>query len=129
MKRRPFWKCSRTRAPTLSLTWKSTLQNNKLKLNSSLFDNDAIVLEKNQINKIELLNNAKTHSIKMYCENWPFFGIWTKPNTTKFICLEPWYGITDCYSHNQQFINKNGIIKLNSNSIFECDYSIVFYTE
>lgn len=105
------------------------IKNNFLKLDTSLFDNDAIVIENNQINKIELLNNAKTHSIKMYCENWPYFGIWTKPNNTKFICLEPWYGITDTSSHNQQFINKKGIIKLNPYSMFECDYSIAFFTE
>jgi galactose mutarotase-like enzyme len=105
------------------------IKNNFLKLNTSLFDNDAIVIENNQINKIELLNNAKTHSIKMYCENWPYFGIWTKPNNTKFICIEPWYGITDTSSHNQQFINKKGIIKLNPYSAFECGYSIAFFTE
>lgn len=105
------------------------IQNNTLKLNSSLFDNDAIILENNQINKIELLNNAKTHSVKMICENWPFFGIWTKSNNSKFICLEPWYGISDSSSHNQQFINKKGIIELKSNSNFVCNYSIAFNTK
>lgn len=105
------------------------IQNNTLKLNSSLFDNDAIILENNQINKIELLNNAKTHSVKMICENWPFFGIWTKSNNSKFICLEPWYGISDSSTHDQQFINKKGIIELKSNSNFECNYSIAFNTK
>lgn len=105
------------------------IQNNTLKLNSSLFDNDAIILENNQINKIELLNNAKTHSVKMICENWPYFGIWTKSSNSKFICLEPWYGISDSSSHNQQFINKKGIIELKSNSNFVCNYSIAFNTK
>ena len=105
------------------------IQNNTLKLNSSLFDNDAIILENNQINKIELLNNAKTHSVKMICENWPFFGIWTKSNNSKFICLEPWYGISDSSTHDQQFINKKGIIELKSNSNFVCNYSIAFNTK
>ena len=63
----------------------------------------------------------------MKCEKWPFLGIWTKKNSNKFICLEPWFGIADMENANQNLINKIGIIKLDSHQNFKCSFVINFY--
>ncbi len=104
------------------------LNEKTLTLHKDLFKNDAIILCDNQINEIELVHHNQNHSVKLICENWPFFGIWTKENSSDFICLEPWYGITDHSQHNQVLANKEGIISLKPNEKFECHYSIYFKT-
>ncbi|MCE3226345.1 MAG: hypothetical protein K0S32_896 [Bacteroidetes bacterium] len=50
----------------------------KLDLSLSLFDNDALVFENNQINKISLCSKTSSQKIMMECKGWPFFGIWAK---------------------------------------------------
>ncbi|MBK9285499.1 MAG: aldose 1-epimerase family protein [Sphingobacteriaceae bacterium] len=100
------------------------LDNHKLWLNTNLFDNDALVLENNQINKISFGSTESDRKIIIECERWPYFGIWSKKNNDQFICLEPWYGITSSVNRDSDFTNKKGIIKLEINSFFECVHSI-----
>jgi galactose mutarotase-like enzyme len=104
------------------------LNEKALKLDKNLFKNDAIILGNNQINDIELIHQSQNHSVKLTCTNWPYFGIWTKENSKDFICLEPWYGITDHHQHNQILEEKEGILALESGHTFECAYCITFKT-
>lgn len=96
----------------------------KLLLSSALFDNDALVFEDAQINKLSLCSIIGHQKITLECKNWPFFGIWTKKKCDKFICLEPWYGITDSENSTGNFQEKKGIIVLNPQTNFSCNYSI-----
>ncbi len=105
---------------------KLQLQNNKLRLSKNLFDNDALVFENHQINKINLCSTKSLHKISLECRNWPYFGIWAKPLTHSFICLEPWYGIADSENTNQQFKDKDGIICLGAHTEFSCSFSVSF---
>lgn len=102
------------------------LNENKLNLSSSLFDKDALVFENTQINEIKLASKKSPHSILMECRNWPFFGIWSKKACNKFVCLEPWYGIADKENATQQWIEKEGLIKLDAKQQFACSFSITF---
>ena len=106
---------------------KLKLQNNRLPLSDSLFNNDALVFENNQINSISLLSNKSDRKITLNCKNWPFFGIWSKKGNNQFICLEPWYGIADSIDTNQLITTKKGIINLNPLSEFNCSYSVSFF--
>lgn len=105
-------------------TSRLALENNKLVLNSKLFDKDALVLENHQINEVTLKSQVTNHYIKMRCKDWPFFGIWSKKGNKDFICLEPWYGIADAVSSTGDLLEKKGIQKLGPNSQFSCEYSI-----
>lgn len=107
---------------------KIKLKNNRLKLHPDLFNNDALILADNQIKTIELRHRTLNHSIKLNCNNWPYFGIWAKLNSNDFICLEPWFGVTDHINHNQLLAQKEGIIGLPAHEIFSCQYSITFST-
>ncbi len=106
---------------------KLKLQNNRLPLSDSLFNNDALVFENNQINSISLLSNKSDRKITLNCKNWPFFGIWSKKGNNQFICLEPWFGIADSIDTNQLITTKKGIINLNPLSEFNCSYSVSFF--
>jgi len=61
----------------------------------------------------------------MHCKDWPYFGIWSKKDVSRFICLEPWYGIADNTDQGSDFSAKAGIIKLVHKQEFKCSFSIV----
>lgn len=98
----------------------------KLNLSTSLFAKDALVFENSQINKITLASHTNNHSICLESAKWPYFGIWTKQDCTNFLCLEPWYGIADKENSTQQFLQKDGLIKLEPKKDFNCHFSMTF---
>lgn len=102
------------------------LQDHQLPLSTALFDNDALVFEDNQINKISLCSKKSLHKITMDCHDWPFFGIWAKKGCDRFICLEPWHGITDDVFSEQQLISKKGILAIDPGRYFTCSFSVKF---
>jgi galactose mutarotase-like enzyme len=102
------------------------LTNNRLAITHSLFNNDALVFENNQINEVSLCSNKSKHKITLSCKNWPYFGIWAKKECTKFICLEPWHGIADSEASTGQLQQKEGIINLAPQAVFNASYSISF---
>ncbi|MDO9000530.1 aldose 1-epimerase family protein [Sediminibacterium sp.] len=102
------------------------LKDNKLFLKKELFENDALVFEENQINRVSLCSIKSKHKITLECDGWPYFGIWSKKDCEQFVCLEPWHGITDSEFSNKNLSEKEGIIKLAANTEFSCNYSLVF---
>jgi galactose mutarotase-like enzyme len=102
------------------------LENKMLPLSTELFDNDALVFEEGQINSIKLCTKHLGARITLECKDWPYFGIWTKKDCREFICLEPWYGITDNVLAKGEFTEKDGIHKLAAGAVFRKEYSITF---
>jgi len=93
-------------------------------LSKTLFENDALVFEDNQIDKIVLRSSKSSHQIVLTCKDWPCFGIWTKKGTTEFICLEPWFGIADDVNSMHELRHKPEMIRLGAQKVFECNFSI-----
>jgi galactose mutarotase-like enzyme len=104
---------------------KLQLNNKRLYLDAGLFDKDALVFEKGQINRISLCSSRTTHKITMQCEDWPYFGIWTKKGCRNFVCLEPWYGIADRADTSGELRQKEGMMSLEAGKEFTRSYSVV----
>ncbi|MES2679342.1 MAG: aldose 1-epimerase family protein [Bacteroidota bacterium] len=105
-------------------TEKVHVEDKKLFLSKSLFDADALVFENNQVNKISLRSSKSDHGVTIGCAGWPYFGIWTKKGTSEFICLEPWYGITDGADAGGTLKKKAGILELVPQKEFSCSFWI-----
>ena len=103
------------------------LDEKKLQLSETLFDNDALVFENSQINEISLLSKKSGRGVSIVCEGWPYFGVWSKKSNTEFICLEPWYGVADHVDSNQQFTDKEGMIALDPGRTFSCSFIMRFH--
>ena len=103
-----------------------TVKDNKLFLSKHVFDNDALVFENSQVRSIRLCSSRSPHKIILTCNDWPYFGIWSKKNCSNFVCLEPWFGIADTENSNQQLDQKKGIIKLEARKEFNCSFSVIF---
>lgn len=97
-------------------------QNGNVKLNYSLFENDALIFKSLQSNSITIFENSSPF-LKVGFENFPHLGIWTKINAP-FICIEPWFGYSDTAESNGNLFEKEGIQIVDAKAIFESKYTI-----
>ena len=95
-----------------------------LQLDKHTFDHDAVVFKNSQINRITLFSSKSGNKIEMNCKGWPYFSIWSKKDCDRFVCLEPWCGITDSVTSSGKIEDKEGIIRINHYSSFEKEFSI-----
>ncbi|KYP13086.1 aldose 1-epimerase family protein [Flavihumibacter sp. CACIAM 22H1] len=102
------------------------LSNRRLQLDKRLFQEDAIVLKNLPDTQISLRSHKHAHGLDFRFEDFPFFGIWAAPNAP-FVCLEPWCGIADSVQHNQQLEQKEGVIRLQPQAIFERKWTVTLF--
>ena len=92
------------------------LDNNTIKLSETLFDQDALVFKNIESKKITLRSNQKPQ-LTVDTGAAPHLGIWAKPGA-RFVCIEPWFGISDYIDSDGNFENKSDMLSLPSNDIF-----------
>lgn len=102
------------------------LKDSKLPVDQKLFEQDALVFMNSQIEEVSLLSTKHRHGVKLSSYNWPYFGIWAKPGSCQFVCLEPWYGIADFENTTGDLLKKEGIVKLKQDTSFTCNFSMQF---
>jgi galactose mutarotase-like enzyme len=97
-----------------------------LRINRDLFSKDAIVLKYLNSTKVNLRCDHSKHGIEFVFTGFPFLGLWAAPGAD-FVCIEPWCGIADATTSNQQLINKEGINLLTPEQVFERTWRALFY--
>ncbi|MCT7580039.1 aldose 1-epimerase family protein [Aliarcobacter butzleri] len=100
------------------------LENSKLYLDKDLFKDDALVFNDSNIKQITLKNIENKSRVKVEFDNFPYLGIWSKPNDAPFVCIEPWFGVADEENANQKIEDKKGILSLEKEEEFFCFYTI-----
>ena len=98
------------------------LQENALRLNHSLFYEDAIVLLSLQSEEIALTAKGR-ELLRFHFPGFPHFGIWTAKDAP-FLCLEPWQGHADFTSHNGHLAEKAGIVRLSAGEKWSRTWSV-----
>ena len=96
-------------------------QNNEVK--TYLFDEDALIFKDLKSRAVTLKHKKNGRVLSVKFDNFPYLGIWAKPKAP-YVCIEPWLGIADSESTDQQFVNKEGIITLRPNTDFNATYNI-----
>lgn len=99
---------------------------NKLALVKELFYKDALVFKELQSTAITIKSYKSSNGLTMQFDSFPFYGIWSAKDAD-FVCLEPWCGIADSENTNSNFTQKEGILKLDSQEIFEKIWSITMF--
>ncbi|MFY9084760.1 aldose 1-epimerase family protein [Aliarcobacter cryaerophilus] len=97
---------------------------NKLILDENIFKNDALVFNDENIKSIILRDKNNNKILKLEFKDFPYLGIWSKPNLAPFVCIEPWFGVADEDNSNQNLEDKRGIQVLQKDELFSCFYSI-----
>lgn len=105
-------------------TYTVNLDNNRLRLSTKLFDNDALVFKNTQVEKVTLYSQFSKSKLIMHCKGWPYFGIWTKKGSDAFVCLEPWFGITDSQTTSGKLNTKEGILNLEPYKVFDAEFKL-----
>jgi galactose mutarotase-like enzyme len=98
----------------------------QLPLTKELFLKDAVVLKGLRSSRISLRSSKTPHGLDMDFPGFPFFGIWAAKNAD-FVCLEPWCGIADGVSHNQDITQKEGINKLPAKDVFTRTWTVTLF--
>ena len=98
------------------------LNNRILQLDYKTFQNDALVFKNLKSKSITILEKSIPY-IKMRFDDFPNLGIWTVQNAS-FICIEPWFGYSDTTQSNGNIYDKEEIIVLEKNHIFQTQFSI-----
>ena len=74
--------------------YRLALREGRCSIDDHMFDNDALIFEDGQVKQVGIALPDGTPYVTMRCEDFPFMGIWSKPDAP-FVCLEPWVGRTD----------------------------------
>ena len=94
------------------------IDTNKIELTKELFYDDAIVFKNIKSTSATLKSGKTNHQLKFDFEGFPYLGIWAAKDAN-FVCIEPWCGIADIANHNQELVEKEGIIYLDLGENFE----------
>jgi galactose mutarotase-like enzyme len=97
-----------------------------INLNKELFLQDAIVLKHLLSDTVKLCSTKTSHGIDFLFSGFPFLGLWAAPGAD-FLCIEPWCGIADSVDTNQQIEDKEGIIPLQPEELFEATWKARFF--
>jgi galactose mutarotase-like enzyme len=96
---------------------------NKLQLDYSLVENDAIVFKKPPFNRVILAHKDRGGLIAVSCEQLDAIGFWSKKDAP-FFCIEPWWGWADRIDATGNLLEKEGLHFLNPNEDKEHSYCI-----
>lgn len=96
---------------------------NKINITSELFNEDAIIFENSISDKVSIKCNKSSNKLTLDYKGFPYIAFWS-PKDAPFICLEPWYGISDFVDATGVLEEKKGIEKIVENGIFNAIITI-----
>ncbi len=99
----------------LSEVSESTVVTENFMLSKEKFSKDALVFVGLKNSVINIKHTKSSHGVEFKFENLPVLTLWTSTDSSEFICLEPWAGITDFTNGSNRVEDKKDIQKLNSN--------------
>ena len=102
-----------------------TLKNDGyVKIENSMFDNDALIIENNQAKQVSLCDSNKKPYVTVRFDA-PLFGLWSPTGkNAPFVCIEPWYGRCDRNDFEGEMSERDHIINLPTGESFEASYEI-----
>lgn len=95
----------------------------RINLHPEIFNDDALVFKNLNSNNVALKSTKSKQVLSFDFSDFPYLGIWAKPNS-KFVCIEPWLGISDSNDSDRNFETKEALVKLPAKKDFLAAYSI-----
>lgn len=94
-----------------------------LRLDKKLFEKDALVFKNLVSTGVTLRSGRTPRGFRMDFRGFPYLGIWAASGAD-FVCIEPWCGIADPVSGDQQLTSKEGVNRLEGGGVFERSWAI-----
>lgn len=98
----------------------------QLPLKKSLFYKDALVFKHLASTAIAIRSNTTAHGVEVHFPGFPYMGIWSAKDAD-FVCIEPWCGIADHVNASGHLEEKEGIMQLRPDELFQKQWSAVFF--
>lgn len=86
--------------------------NHVLPLKRELFKDGAVNLDELQSRKVTLQSKKNEHGLTLTFEDFPYLVLWTSHDTSPFIALEPWAGLSTYDDETDNFEQKKGICRI-----------------
>lgn len=95
-----------------------------LRLEHSLFDEDAIVL-KHMDRKVTIKSKKGKKSVTVDCQDFPYLGIWHKPKTeAPYVCIEPWSSLPSRDGIVEEFSQQSDLIGLGAGKEYKAEWIV-----
>lgn len=117
------------KGPFIDETKKVQMEQNLLPLSyEDLKEKQTYILTTPHRQVIHLKSDKDTHGLTLSYKNFPYLGIWTNAEQkAPFICLEPWYGLSDTTTHSKELTTKKGIQCLAKEAVFQTQFTLRFF--
>ena len=93
-------------------------------VNEETFADDAVIFGKSQVKQVSILNEQGDPHVTLEFKT-PCVGIWNPTGKhAPFICIEPWYGISDWAEYDGEFKDKYLMNRLQPGASFMSEYII-----
>jgi galactose mutarotase-like enzyme len=101
------------------------LKNEKIKpMTEGMFNDGAYIFDSHKSSSVALKGNKTTKSVTVSFPGFPQLGIWA-PQGAPFVCIEPWYGISESTDFTGDLTQKKGILHLQPGAVFQSEYKII----
>lgn len=88
----------------------------RLELRDELFQDDVLIFDQIKSRSVTYGSSAGPR-LRISFSDASYLGIWTKPQA-RFVCIEPWHGITDPEGFSGDFMQKPGVRILKGGEAF-----------
>ena len=89
------------------------------------FEQDAWIYETK--NPVTAILKSPYSTIRLSYQNAPYLGVWSPADKkAPFVCLEPWWGITDTEEASQLWPDKLGLHSLLPRQKWDASYQLIF---
>jgi galactose mutarotase-like enzyme len=106
---------------------KTVFPDSELILNKKIFEAGPLVLSNMASKSLTLASASYPGSVVMEIGGAPYVGLWTTTrDNSPFLCIEPWYGITDSQEDQSDFSKKIGIQRNSPGTEFSCTVTVSF---
>ena len=104
------------------------LQNEQeLALAPALFEEDALVFADLASDAISIVRQSTQQPlVTVRFPGFPYLGIWQKVGAD-FYCIEPWYGLADATEASGVLTEKEAVLTLAPEEVFEATYTVEFH--
>lgn len=99
-------------------------QEDRIRLDFSLFEQDAITLDQLKSRKVTLCHSKTGRGVELDFEQFPYLVLWTTANHGPFLAMEPWAGLSTCTDESDHFEEKRNTMKLKPREKRKLSYRI-----
>lgn len=96
-----------------------------LPLDTDTFNEDTLIMEHDQVHAVTLCTQDRKPYLTLRFDA-QLVGLWSPPGkNAPFVCIEPWYGLTDRVGYTGSYEDKAWMQHLEAHGTFEASYQII----